>query len=174
MMRNVARAGLFTLLLLSAGCPPMPPPKEVLVEYKPLVTADSPGPEIEVYVVGVDENNIHQFRNMKISEFFQVDESQTLRGLVDSQRIGKQFVFTSKKTADQVISPDDPIRKTWKDNGAKYLLIIQNFPRPLDDSVTAEHDPAHYRELPLDDQQWPGSELVISVGIADPYIKSTP
>jgi hypothetical protein len=145
--------------------------KPIEVEYENSILQSDSAPAIEVHVVGVNEANLQKFQNYFLDDYFDPGKPDSLRADVLSWGGDKVLEFGPNDKQPKMIAGNDPVWDNWKKTGATHLLVLQNYPRTIQDHPLARADP-RYLDLPLDQNRWIGDTLLIRVSRSGPSCES--
>jgi hypothetical protein len=114
-------------------------------------------PVMDVDLIGVPPEKLEDYRMMKVSQYWQAHSG--LRN--DAKGYTKTMSFSQDRKEPQTISKKDPIWKTWKERGAKWLVVMSNLPGRHAD---APGDQDNRREIiPLEAYRWSGNKINIVI-----------
>ena len=114
-------------------------------------------PVMDVDLIGVPPEKLEEYRTMSASQYWQAN-SQKRQG---AKEYTKTLSFSQDNKDPKTITKKDPMWKTWKNQGARWLVVMSNLPGRHADAPGDQDD---RREIiPLEAYRWKGNKINILI-----------
>ena len=165
-MKALGKVTLFGLMMVACaiGCANKKMrPMNVTVEVDRSVAGPTGAlPAMDVDLVGVSDANIEERKSMPMSRYWQAMSGlrSDIRGDAKNPNV-HTMSFSHARPGPQTLNRDHPIWNTWKERGAKWLVVLSNLPGRHAD-LPGDQD--NRREiLPLESYRWNGNDVKITI-----------
>ena len=118
--RKAYAFGVLVLVLAAVGCKGTPP-VYVSIEEELAATAS-----VTVHIIGVQWVDHHVWSSKSVDEYWRPDDR--LRAAATERDALHEMKFGPGHPSKQVLQPDAPIWKSWKEIEARYLFVIADIP----------------------------------------------